>query len=432
MARHLSDRAQMAGILRSAGIFRPGQSSFCTGIAGMRPQDGARTLARSARLRSGSWTLRAAGVEQRNPGSHPEVGQRWGVTGVHGHGRASQRGAGGESVRTSRGSCGWRSRRCRRRMPDPVRTAAVRAVIIASLTLIQAMVAFLCTLTGSWLAFPMVLSSVASTVVATWAVLDVWVTRQVWNQRNGVVSVPSSTARQLRRERRRARRTARAAARRADADTATAARPGSRRPERPCPVERTGPRAPSTESEAGRRAAGPGGVSAASPRGRSVATGSVAAPPAPGPLEHPGRGDLAVHRLARPGPAAAARAQVFLHADVLQARPQVGVVAQPDDQRELGQRRRVEQARGVEQLDAQRVRDRPLELQQIRRVGAADRVVEEQRAGVPVLVAAPVVAAQRGHRAVQGDGGGEQLAAGEDVAHLPDRAPARRAARRPA
>ncbi|MFJ1748638.1 hypothetical protein ACIOJD_20655 [Streptomyces sp. NPDC088116] len=77
------------------------------------------------------------------------------------------------------------------------------------MTLIQAMVAFLSTLAGSWLAFPMVLSSVASTVVATWGVLDVWVTRQVWNQRHGVVSMPSSTARQLRRERRRARRAAR-------------------------------------------------------------------------------------------------------------------------------------------------------------------------------------------------------------------------------
>ncbi|MDG9685323.1 hypothetical protein QC334_21735 [Streptomyces sp. DH18] len=101
----------------------------------------------------------------------------------------------------------------KRRMPDAVRTAAVRAVLIMSLTIIQAMVAFLSTLTGSWLAFPMVLSSVASTVVATWSVLDVWVTRQVWNQRNGVVSVPSSSARQIRRERRRSRRAARAAER---------------------------------------------------------------------------------------------------------------------------------------------------------------------------------------------------------------------------
>lgn len=101
----------------------------------------------------------------------------------------------------------------RRRMPDPVRTAAVRAVLVMSLTMILAMVAFLTALAGSWLSFPMVLSGVASTVVATWAVLDVWVTRQVWNQRNGVVSEPSSSARQLRRERRRARRAARAAQR---------------------------------------------------------------------------------------------------------------------------------------------------------------------------------------------------------------------------
>ncbi|WP_328772991.1 hypothetical protein [Streptomyces sp. NBC_00286] len=99
------------------------------------------------------------------------------------------------------------------RLPDPVRTSAVRAVIIIAVTLVQAMVAFLCTLAGSWLAFPMVLSSVASTVVATWGALDVWVTRQVWLQRNGVVSTPSSTARALRRERRKARRQERASER---------------------------------------------------------------------------------------------------------------------------------------------------------------------------------------------------------------------------
>ncbi|WP_405857306.1 hypothetical protein OG407_10990 [Streptomyces sp. NBC_01515] len=101
----------------------------------------------------------------------------------------------------------------RRRLPDPVRTAAVRAVIIIAVTLMQATVAFLCTLAGSWLAFPMVISSVVSTVVATWGALDVWVTRQTWNQRNGVVSEPSSTARALRRERRRAQRQARSSER---------------------------------------------------------------------------------------------------------------------------------------------------------------------------------------------------------------------------
>ena len=101
----------------------------------------------------------------------------------------------------------------RRRLPDPVRAAAVRAVLVIAVTLIQAMVAFLSALAGSSLAFPTLLSSVASTVLATWAALDVWVTRQVWNQRNGVVSTPSSTARALRRERRKARRQARVSAR---------------------------------------------------------------------------------------------------------------------------------------------------------------------------------------------------------------------------
>ncbi|NGO78366.1 hypothetical protein G6045_22280 [Streptomyces sp. YC504] len=97
----------------------------------------------------------------------------------------------------------------RRRLPDPVRTAAVRAVILASLTLIATTVAFFCTVAGSSLAFPMVLGSVGGTVVSTWGVLDVWVTRQVWNQRHGVVSTPRSTARRLRKERRQARRQAR-------------------------------------------------------------------------------------------------------------------------------------------------------------------------------------------------------------------------------
>ncbi|MET8555021.1 hypothetical protein ABZV64_08635 [Streptomyces sp. NPDC004959] len=101
----------------------------------------------------------------------------------------------------------------RRRLPDAVRTSAVRAVIIVALTLCQAVTAFLCTLAGSWLAFPMVLSSVASTVVATWGVLDVWITRQVWIQRNGVLSQPGSTARELRRERRQAVKAAKRAVR---------------------------------------------------------------------------------------------------------------------------------------------------------------------------------------------------------------------------
>ncbi|MEU6175969.1 hypothetical protein ABZ832_29185 [Streptantibioticus parmotrematis] len=95
------------------------------------------------------------------------------------------------------------------RMPDPVRTAAVRAALIASVTLIEAVVAMFGTLAGAWVAAPALLATVLSTVVSTWAVVDVWVTRQVWNQRHGVVSSPSSAARALRRERRRERRAAR-------------------------------------------------------------------------------------------------------------------------------------------------------------------------------------------------------------------------------
>ncbi|KUL54366.1 hypothetical protein ADL22_03220 [Streptomyces sp. NRRL F-4489] len=111
----------------------------------------------------------------------------------------------------------------RRRMPDPVRTAAVRAVLVVAVTLVEAMVAFLCTLAGSLFAFPAVLMTVASTIVATWAVLDVWVTRQVWIQRHGVRSEPSSTARELRRERRQARRRERAGEPRGQAGTDRAA-----------------------------------------------------------------------------------------------------------------------------------------------------------------------------------------------------------------
>ncbi|MFD3807991.1 hypothetical protein ACFWSF_33175 [Streptomyces sp. NPDC058611] len=94
------------------------------------------------------------------------------------------------------------------RMPDPVRTSAVRAVLIVAVTLTQATVTFFLTLTGSWLAFPLALCAIAGTIVATWGVLDVWITRQMWNQRYGVLSEPSSTARRRRREARRAERAA--------------------------------------------------------------------------------------------------------------------------------------------------------------------------------------------------------------------------------
>jgi hypothetical protein len=89
-------------------------------------------------------------------------------------------------------------------MADPVRAAAVRAVLLASVTLIIAMIAGLATMGRSWLAAPALLAALVAVVVSTWAVVDVWITRQVWTQRNGVVSVPSSAARAHRADRRRA------------------------------------------------------------------------------------------------------------------------------------------------------------------------------------------------------------------------------------
>jgi hypothetical protein len=99
------------------------------------------------------------------------------------------------------------------RLPDPVRAAAVRAMLIGSVALVEAVIEVLLAAGDSWLSAPMLLFTVLTCVVASWSVLDVWVTRQVWNQRNGVLSSPSSAARALRKERRRARRTAQLAAR---------------------------------------------------------------------------------------------------------------------------------------------------------------------------------------------------------------------------
>ncbi|SOD64070.1 hypothetical protein SAMN06297387_11450 [Streptomyces zhaozhouensis] len=115
----------------------------------------------------------------------------------------------------------------RPRLPDPVRTAAVRAVIIIALTLCQLVVMLLALLAGSWLVLPMAISTLLSAVVATWSVLDIWVTSQSWRQRNGVVSVPSSVARANARARRAERRAARKAARRQGRGAAPASGAGA-------------------------------------------------------------------------------------------------------------------------------------------------------------------------------------------------------------
>lgn len=115
-----------------------------------------------------------------------------------------------------RGEQGRRSRRPlwveepvgRPRMPDPVRRAAVRAGLIVAFTLIAVNIAVLAALAEAWVAAPATLVAVLGTILATWAVLDVWVTRQVYIQRHGVVSNPSSAARDSRRARAREQREA--------------------------------------------------------------------------------------------------------------------------------------------------------------------------------------------------------------------------------
>ncbi|GGZ88487.1 hypothetical protein [Streptomyces subrutilus] len=142
------------------------------------------------------------------PGAGTGGGYGYGAGGGSGPGAGGAGGAGPDGrARAVRGL--WMEEPARRRrMPDPVRTSAVRAVLIVAVTLTLATIGFFLTLTASWLALPMALAAIAGTIVATWGVLDVWITRQMWMQRYGVVSEPSSTARQRRREARRAARAA--------------------------------------------------------------------------------------------------------------------------------------------------------------------------------------------------------------------------------
>jgi hypothetical protein len=98
----------------------------------------------------------------------------------------------------------WVEEAARRpRMADPVRSAAVRAVILSAIALPLAQIGLLLAVGHSWLSAPVLLFAVLTSVVATWSVLDVWVTRQVWNQRGGVLSSPSSAARARRGDSRR-------------------------------------------------------------------------------------------------------------------------------------------------------------------------------------------------------------------------------------
>jgi MFS family permease len=87
------------------------------------------------------------------------------------------------------------------------------------------------------------------------------------------------------------------------------------------------------------------------------------------------------------------------------------------------QRTGVEKAGRVDQLNAERTGHPELQLQQVARGGPTDGVVEEQHTRVGSLAVAALVRTQRRHRAVQDDGRGEPLAAGEHVADLRDPQP---------
>lgn len=86
----------------------------------------------------------------------------------------------------------------RRRLPDPVRDAAVRAGLAVALTLFFVTVAVIGLMGGTWLAVPAFLVTVVSTVLSTWAVLDVWVTRQVYLQQHEPAARPGESARSAR------------------------------------------------------------------------------------------------------------------------------------------------------------------------------------------------------------------------------------------
>ncbi|MCD0483712.1 LMBR1 domain-containing protein [Streptacidiphilus sp. ASG 303] len=71
----------------------------------------------------------------------------------------------------------------RRRLPDEVRSAAVRAWMAFSFTLFCLMVTVLAALGHTWLFLPSLLVTAASVLASTWGLLDVWIARQVAAQR---------------------------------------------------------------------------------------------------------------------------------------------------------------------------------------------------------------------------------------------------------
>ncbi|MFD4661363.1 hypothetical protein ACFWP2_37785 [Kitasatospora sp. NPDC058444] len=81
-------------------------------------------------------------------------------------------------------------RRRRRRLPDEVRAAAVRAVLCLSFTLVGVVVATLASYAGSWLLTPALLAMGLGVFGTMWCLLEILISRQVAAQR---MRAPGST-----------------------------------------------------------------------------------------------------------------------------------------------------------------------------------------------------------------------------------------------
>ncbi|AXI76623.1 hypothetical protein [Peterkaempfera bronchialis] len=71
----------------------------------------------------------------------------------------------------------------RRRLPDEVRAAAVRAWLSFAFTLVCLMVTVLASLAGTWVLLPALLVTALGVLTSTWCLLDIWIARQVAAQR---------------------------------------------------------------------------------------------------------------------------------------------------------------------------------------------------------------------------------------------------------
>ncbi|MQS15359.1 hypothetical protein F7Q99_24590 [Streptomyces kaniharaensis] len=80
--------------------------------------------------------------------------------------------------------------RRRRRLPDEVRTAIVRAVLCLAFTLVGVVVATLASYAGSWLMTPALMAMGLGVFGTTWCLLEILISRQVAAQR---LRAPNST-----------------------------------------------------------------------------------------------------------------------------------------------------------------------------------------------------------------------------------------------